>query len=154
MHANDFLGTYRTQATAFPVHLTIRLYDPTYTVPYNALCTRIYTIYIYSILQAIVSVIFRNNFARSSQPILSFIVPRQKFERVTIMRVHVYILHIHIIYIKDRRKHTFLSPTDTGLKKKKKKKKKNNFKICFYILYVCFRKETFVIPMFYKIQTK
>lgn len=26
--ANDFHKTYRTQATVFPVHLTIRLYDP------------------------------------------------------------------------------------------------------------------------------
>lgn len=58
MHANDFLSTYRTQATALPVHLTIRLYDPIHAVVPSG------TMYVVRlVLQAIVSVIFRNNFA-------------------------------------------------------------------------------------------
>lgn len=85
--ANDFLKTYRTQATAFPVQLTIRLYDP-----------------IHGLIQCTYSTACHclGNLPRQFRAFVAadIIVFRgQKFERVTIMRVHIYILHVIYTYI-------------------------------------------------------
>lgn len=110
MHANDFLGTYRTQATAFPVHLKIRLYDPIHKVP----CTMYNVQYIQCVyrlvLQAIVLVIFRNDFAFVAADTIIYCRSETKIQTCN-YHVYTFIFCKCIIY---RRKHTFLSPTDTG----------------------------------------
>lgn len=93
---------------AFPVHLTIRLYDPIHGLIQYTYSTACHCL---------------GNLPRRFRAFVAAdtIVQRQKFKRVTIIRVHIYILHniiytyvLNIICIDDRRKHTFLSPTDTG----------------------------------------
>jgi len=108
--ANDFLKTYRTQATAFPVHLTIRLHDPIHghiQCTYSNACHCL------------------GNLPRQFRAFVAAdtIVHRSETKIRTCNYhacTHLYFtyIYLYIICIDDRRKHTFLSPTDTGFKKK------------------------------------